>query len=652
MSELKHYSISQVYNKLLLEMILKKFISEGVIPSANDLVVELTRITDNQNLDFPMTTSEFFFKRLEESSAEKMSELYRTLYYDLYALLVANVEANKTIIDYKNLADFFEKRAIYILSTVGSYLKNHGQFENLKKKETISEDFSNFNQIDQNNTTALVDVEAQQVTAEPTKLLNKTYLLNSDSLTANCVTKNQLMVFQNYTYEELTKTQQPNIYVAKCLNSEYPVDLELVVKQDDPHGVVNYLNLHTSANTKIGVFVSNDGFAYTPILDMYSDTGVFSSSLPGFLARFVKIAITKTRFDEFDPSNGGLFLYNFLIRHLELRFSNFNYVSTLQTKPLYTMDGPVYPYVFDKLHLEIEAEIPEKTEIQCYVSTDKDSLNVPSGFGFSLITPGEDFYLNSLDEVDDEGVAVDVGSLLDTSARLNYTLDELWLPDSVRVWRNVGQPASVRITNIGEETGWRKDGNYYRCVFRIDTPDGVTVDFGPNDASIDNEVVSGLTFITNGEHTFKTHEKNWQDVRPSYTEKSDPLYPYNHKLIIEGHPLIPVYAGVDFYAAYELKYVDLFDFQKNVHFSDFGKFTIDYNSRSLYVKISEVELLECSQNVSDALVGRELYRVFYKKKRSDSIVDNTDRCILRFVLKTRDDKVTPVLKGYSLQLAR
>jgi len=317
---------------------------------------------------------------------------------------------------------------------------------------------------------------------------------------------------------------------------------------------------------------------------------------------------------------------------------------------MYVLDKDSNKRILDAVNLLTTEELPKDTSINYYISIDKDTDNTLTHQNFIPVTPGEKLIFDNLKTGEIKSATVDVGSIKTGKARLRLSLHKYALPETLVVWRNVGVPTTNTLTYHGEESGWRKDGLYYKCLFRIDDPDGMIFNFGENGAVIDNRYVVGITHLEAGEHKFKTHEKNWVPVAAESTDKADTLYPYNHKLLIEGHPNIPLYEGVDFYAAYKMVRVGEFDFENNIKATDYEKYYFDNETNSLYFKLHVDEDYECTQTIPNYKVTRELFDVEYRYKRSSSAYANIDQMLLKAVLKTINDNVTPQLLDYKLQL--
>jgi hypothetical protein len=163
------------------------------------------------------------------------------------------------------------------------------------------------------------------------------------------------------------------------------------------------------------------------------------------------------------------------------------------------------------------------------------------------------------------------------------TIDE----DSVVIFRNVGVKKTNESSTVrGVQRGWRFENPYYVTLVEISNPDGISIDFGNEIIVIDNKkqtgvvTLSGKTSSFDGIHEVRVHKDNWKSVTPglnSLTDTNgliavDSLYPYNHRLLIEGYDYgdgwvntdDQVYQGVGLFFERRMKKIDLFDFSNNL----------------------------------------------------------------------------------------
>ena len=174
---------------------------------------------------------------------------------------------------------------------------------------------------------------------------------------------------------------------------------------------------------------------------------------------------------------------------------------------------------------------------------------------------------------------------------------------------------------------------------------------GDTQAEIDGEIATGTVFIGGGSHKFKTHKSNWKKLAtfdPADEDDmrdNDSLYPYNHKLLIEGYDYAgatsytgdEVYVGVDTYASYIMQYVSQFDFNYNVPDYDYSKYTIvrDGNTLSFIVKYNN--------NISD--FGGEYFYITNK-----AVTNSVDEIVFKAKLTTENVDLSPIFTGYRIKV--
>jgi len=164
-----------------------------------------------------------------------------------------------------------------------------------------------------------------------------------------------------------------------------------------------------------------------------------------------------------------------------------------------------------------------------------------------------------------------------------------YLGNTVEVWRNVFDSSTPDRKVRDENAGWGFENDEYYCSFYVVNSKGIIFDFGDTECIIDGIKRTGEIKIYRGLHTFRTKQDNWSDFyinESSYdlnTEEQlltvDPLYPYNHKMILEGFPYKSdkftgekVYRGVDILAQYYGVKTSAFDLENNIPSADSLKY--------------------------------------------------------------------------------
>jgi hypothetical protein len=213
----------------------------------------------------------------------------------------------------------------------------------------------------------------------------------------------------------------------------------------------------------------------------------------------------------------------------------------------------------------------------------------------------------------------------------------------------------------GVPRGWGSDGLVYTCYFEILDPNGKLVNFGSTICTIDGQTATGTVKLSQGIHKFNTEGKYWYDISPASNllksseaelKAIDPLYPYNHKLIIEGYRYPPdftgekIYLGMDLSAEFYATRTSLFALENNTqdysYFSVKGVGSYEHDSTTF---AAIAVMVEYDSNNSD--YTNELFAI---KWRSGDSSENYKYVKLKAELETNDTGLTPVLTSYRLKL--
>lgn len=239
-----------------------------------------------------------------------------------------------------------------------------------------------------------------------------------------------------------------------------------------------------------------------------------------------------------------------------------------------------------------------------------------------------------------------------------FLIDE----SSLSVYRNVGAQGLIA-TDLtskvrGVQRGWKFLDPYYYCLVKVVNPDGLKIDVGQNSLWVNDIARSGSIVLPAGESRIRIHKNNWFYVSPEKSSladlmESDLLYPYNHKLLIEGYlyaddfdsPSEKIYRGVDLFAETKMQKVKIFEYLNKVKDGDFDKFAVDYDLINSYSNDypSLVFVVKVNEEISDAI--NERFLISFK------MVDSKYKYLrLRAEFETSDSDLTPVLMSYKIKL--
>jgi hypothetical protein len=204
------------------------------------------------------------------------------------------------------------------------------------------------------------------------------------------------------------------------------------------------------------------------------------------------------------------------------------------------------------------------------------------------------------------------------------------------------------VRTYGAPSGWTLDRatGTYACVFRLEHPGGRVIDLGSSTAEVDGRQVTGSVHVSEGWHRFSTNAKNWREVESGLLnlnelKTKDPLYPHNHKLLIEGYGYLAgfvgdqVYTGSDEYYGRWMEYVTPERFGESD--GNLSVYTVENYDGSLYIKVKV--------DPSDASWHSERIAVGYVQQ-----ADESNRLYVRLDLVTMDDRVSPVVNSFKLRV--
>ena len=320
-----------------------------------------------------------------------------------------------------------------------------------------------------------------------------------------------------------------------------------------------------------------------------------------------------------------------------------------------------------------------------------------------LINPADPFQLLSRDTttgaVRDDTVSVATGEVVRYSFKntndriLNYQIkdtaytgsgaseDALLINEAnLVIFRNVGEQsldatsASTKVRDI--QRGWKFEDPYYTCIIEIRNAQGISIDVGDqaiiiDDISytnrVDETVLTGKTTITDGLHRVRVHKSNWREIASSlaYTtdaaylaglKVADPLYPYNHKLLVEGYDYdssyggVKVYLGADLFAEVLMRQISIFDLMNNITMDNYNLYALDRDAPNSHEggatdenNPTRVFAIKIDENNPDFQNERFMIRF--------SLINQLQKYLrLRADFSTTDEKVTPACQSYKVKL--
>ena len=411
--------------------------------------------------------------------------------------------------------------------------------------------------------------------------------------------------------------------------------------------------------------------------------------------RFLKLIMAKDIYDEDVQTN--TYVYKFGIRHLGLYGIKDVFIeeSDYISKPLMPVNPDGSPIQFTQVALSKACEhIEPSTDIEYAIA-----FLIPNGEGYDETDFFSILPLNRENLVGPQTLSV-AGSAEVTSAIKISTEDENFPfkldisnrllegvemgDEKTQVWRNLGYKdrlfSIVQPDGRGLEAGWHQDGPYYITYGLVDSLAGMTIDFGPSTIEVDGVNVSGRVVLYPGIHRFRVQEQNWYSLRgmrkvtsvePSIkrikgtsaicgaeglnaepdevTEEInytviDPLYPYNHKLLIEGldyavsYQGAKPYKGISRFAAHLPRFIpesDMGLFSAATDYDIFSLTRIENNTAGrIMVKWAQYDDEE----------PRERFLLI------DKTGDFAEGLVLKAKFKTTNPRRTASLDGYEIRV--
>ncbi len=165
--------------------------------------------------------------------------------------------------------------------------------------------------------------------------------------------------------------------------------------------------------------------------------------------------------------------------------------------------------------------------------------------------------------------------------------------------RNVVESDSPS-TLLNAVPGWtfNESTQQYQTTIYVSSPDGHYLDLGDTSAYINGSLLSGEVFLPQGYTVFATSDANWLQADETVSnaddlEAADPLYPYNHKYLVEGYPYADdfsgerLYTGVsDFFGAKLLyRSPEEFAYMESSDPNFYNVFTVDDSVGKGYIKV-------------------------------------------------------------------
>jgi hypothetical protein len=454
--------------------------------------------------------------------------------------------------------------------------------------------------------------------------------------------------------------------------------LDLSFKEGKPVQEIKYIieDINNNSMLQEEVWYSVDGVNYTGLYELNIPTNIIDktntiemqNSNKEIYFKNIKIIFRKTKSD---GKKDNAFYYSFVMDYIGLQKIAYKLKkeSVFYCGPYEIKDENDTAINFSLASLKggTCCEIPNRSSVDLYLSKNNNDWFKGEFSGeFNDIVSFESHEANALN--------FDVFDIVQTDSTYQFTVDlkpewaekdyellNIYVPadnidtvieNSIVIKRNV---LKTKRNNSGTFfSGWIKEGNFYKCRFTINIPEGVYIDFGNAACILNDKMSTSKTFLKAGEHKIKIDEKYFivhAEISNELKEKTvssvralkkaDRYYPYNHKLLIEGFNYSPGFRGAKVYKGASDIYSSKLEKVSEVSFKanpTYNKFFIKEHQGEKYFFIQD-------EGSSGKL---EDYSVIYRKNPSDNGGGN--KLYIKGIIRTNDSRYTPKISQIQVRV--
>jgi len=716
-------SLANTYKKHVLESLLREYLKDGTIPTAEELENDLIAYqSGHPNLSMPRSKyTNFFVERGGHSSASQMNTIIDIASDDIAVVVKELYNIADKASKFHERWSFESKRlaakAQKLRSRVNSLLLlanySAGYFA------SVSDVFTDMNFVDTENTTTHVNVDEQSVTLNPgtaeagtVKQIDTNELTDLDVSFYPLSKKAGTSVFDvnsNNNLAQAFKTTN-TVWVAKIVSSvpgSMACELKACLSKSSSLEISKIAFDYTgplSPKSTVTVMYSEDGYTWN-IGPTNEATKPLGSNMvwtfPLTAMRWVKFIFYK------DAHDNGLYEYLYSCRHI--RFYGVTYYqdrgNIFISDALSATNSNGDLVKFNLAQLDVCENIPAKTDIKYYLSVSKDDVEwsswsdiLPSsredikypkvlsfaGASWTTNAKEETYKLNSNLDANQLTTTFDSSingrdivpyrfketsfAAVNTAILVSANDDQDVISNSISVWRNTrtkdfdNYPDTTKVRGVVR--GWGKKEQFYSCYFEIVDSNGKYLNFGDRACVVDGKETTGIVKIPAGVHKFETLSDNWFDISDKYlaviaegntitTEEAlqsiDPLYPYNHKLIIEGFLYSAgfkgnlVYTGTDNSAEFYSVRSSLFDLENNLN--DYKYFAVKGVGKN---EEAATLCVLVRYDPNDSGYSNELFHTKWRSGESGSAAYKYVKLKAEFI--SDDILLTPALTSYRIKL--
>lgn len=557
-------SIKAFYSDYLKGQIILEFLKDGTIPTAEQVDSAFDTRTRGKSLSSPLfSIQDYKIETQEVSSASKFSEMIETIQSDLtiaYQALVeigerSSEEIDSTLIQLKGFQNKLTGLRAKLDEKLLALRNTDGYFD------TISDTFADMQYVDNELTTAAVDLKGQAVHAgflekKGTNRFNRIFFEEDDvKLTFLPLLKKGLKYTSEGPGTELfdclkdtSSAWYQNLVLDEGVN---PVTAHLLIELKDrtidiTKVIIEPHMTFSGGRSTIALQWSEDGVNWF----LVTETGI--KNLTGRTEWLCKLTNVKgLRFlitqHGAEPIDKG-FRYEFGFERIEVYDSEYiiDEDTELITTTRFALDSLGNQVEFNRISLDVCETVPSGTQLSYSVAF---SYKDPE-------TGAETFELDSNNEImfhpidpisrgrltapivlevtptqtySDRGYK-DFGKTIDLSSYSNpavspYANVTLLYPPLrtgtmesrlvvLRCLKNYNPYVSIGPKGITPR-GWWKDENWYSCYMNIDPvryAKGLDLNFGTGFIEMDDVLTNGLVHLESGLHKIRIKRENWYDI--------------------------------------------------------------------------------------------------------------------------------------------
>jgi hypothetical protein len=441
----------------------------------------------------------------------------------------------------------------------------------------IEENFANGDKFDFSRSTA--SLESFGLTSGR-RSLTPLNLKNTNITYSTSSNKGYLSFFNNSTTDSLKEddgiTWTHQVYTNY---SSGRVTLQLNVNLNSEEYVSNirlvFASFSKDSNMQVSTSYSVDGKTYLTLEPAEVSVTNHEYSVDVGIGGVQKIRfLISKEFADAKTSVGQQHVYHFSIDSLKIYTSDYSAGDSIAYLGPYEMlDDRLNEYNFTKATCELCLTSGDNTAANVFLSKDNityfplKNSNDYVIFGSSI----SDSSGSQISETSARYLLVDDSECEYNSSKegiLNFyiptTYTDRVIPKTLLVKRNIVVSDSLDFID-GVDPGWVIKDSLYRTTIFVDNPGGTVIDLGPTTAYLNDIEVTGKVSLPYGYSVFATGANNWREIDTGALslgdlKNKDKLYPYNHKLIIEGYSYPKAFNGEKVYFGYQhfghyMKYV-------------------------------------------------------------------------------------------------